>query len=168
MPESSAIAIHDTLHDKIMANYRKCNGARLANLVRDGLGSAACSDQQSSQHAIEGFITANCPAADFHPADDLLSAIIGPGHLILPGKYTIVSPVLTQANEQIAQLFQGRARAVLPNPAFGDLFPEFEQAFAAFRGNSEMICLTSSTTIRHSFGTVSRSSFKVRPTQRRT
>jgi hypothetical protein len=95
--------------------------------------SKACSShEQGSPHPLPGFIPSHSARAHFQFANDLLSAIVGPGHVWLPIEDPVTLPVLAQTDQHIAQLLQWRAFASLSNSAFRDLLPELKQAATAF------------------------------------
>lgn len=77
-------------------------------MVTDLLEGLIGSNQQTSQHAFAKLITSDRHAVRLHATDNLLGAIIGPGNIILPGKYPILGPMLTQVEEKVAELIHRR------------------------------------------------------------
>jgi len=91
-------------------------------------------EQQCSFHSIPGFVASPRPSTHLHPANGLFGRIIGPRHPLLPFKHPITDPVLTHADENVAQLLQGRMLSTLSSSLFWNLLPQFKQTPTAFRG----------------------------------
>jgi len=98
------------------------------------LTQARAAQQECSRHTWPRFVTSHRAAAHLHASNDLLRAIIGPGHIRLPVEDPVIGPMFTQTDEQQAQLIQGRQRLIPPGSTLWDLFPEFEQASTTFQG----------------------------------
>jgi hypothetical protein len=88
----------------------------------------------SNAASIPGFVASHRPSTHLHPANGLFGRIIGPRHPLLPVKHPITGPVLTHADENVAQLLQGRMLSTLSNSLFRNLLPQFKQTPTAFRG----------------------------------
>ena len=98
------------------------------------LTQARAAQQECSRHTWPRFVASHRAAAHLHASNDLLRAIIGPGHIRLPVEDPVIGPMFTQTDEQQAQLIQGRQGLIPPGSTLWDLFPEFEQASTTFQG----------------------------------
>jgi len=63
------------------------------------LANARSSKHQAIEHPRLGFIAPHRAAAHLHSTDDLLSAVVRPGHIGLPIEDPVVGPMFAQANK---------------------------------------------------------------------
>jgi hypothetical protein len=88
---------------------------------------------QSRLHARPSFVSPYRASAHFHPANHLLSAIIGPRDLRIGVKGTVVLPGFAQSDEQVTQLVDRSEMVRAFPPANRDSLPKGIQAFIAFQ-----------------------------------
>ena len=81
---------------KLVGEQSKFILEKLAQSVMADLGCTTSDYQQTSQHTIAGFVTSDRSAAHLHATNDLLSAIIGPRHIVLLIEDAVICPMFTQ------------------------------------------------------------------------
>lgn len=97
-------------------------------------GYPRTSQHESRRHPRPRFVAPQRTASHLHESDDLFGAVIGPEHILVPIKNSVSVPMFAQAQEQNAQLAEGRERLGLSDLFFGDLFPQLIQATTSFWG----------------------------------
>lgn len=95
---------------------------------------ARAAQHERSRHTCPGFVSSHRAATHLHASNNLLRAIMGPGHVRLPVEDPVIGPMFAKTDEQQAQLIQGRQGLIPPGSALWDLLPEFEQTSTTFQG----------------------------------